>query len=391
MPKLIKSLIDQTVPSERLFYLWDSQLPGFGVKITPSGRKNFILKYRVGDGGRQAQQRWYLIGQFGVLTVDQARQKAIALLADINEGRDPQAVKRCNREAPRISDLWERFDTEHLPRRKPKTQQHYRSLWNRYIEPSLGNLAIQDVRRDNIQQMHGDLGNRPYQANRLLSVCSKLFSFAEQIGLRDEGTNPCRHIEKYAEKSRQRYLNTEELKRLGTALVQLRASHTITPYVDGAVRLLLLTGMRVSEVLAAEWEWVQWDVKTVELPDSKTGRKTVFLSNAAMAVLSDLNGLKLSRGERYIIRGRHSGTHLVNLAKPWVRLCQEAELKNIRLHDLRHTHASIGMGEGISLAQIGHLLGHSQTQTTLRYAHLDRNPAHAATNKIGEAMVKWMH
>jgi integrase len=181
-------------------------------------------------------------------------------------------------------------------------------------------------------------------------------------------------------------LNKDELRRLGVALDELEANSAHGVYAAAAIKLLLLTGARVNEVLQARWDWVDWDRNSIVLPDSKTGPKPLFLSNPALEVLRDLSARPEAATSAYIIKGRLRGKPLVNLTKPWKELCRAAELDDVRIHDLRHTAASVGVGHGLSLPIIGRLLGHSQPQTTNRYAHVDGDPALLAINTIGETI-----
>jgi integrase len=213
-----------------------------------------------------------------------------------------------------------------------------------------------------------------------------MLNLAEAWGYRPDGSNPCRHIEKYKEQARQRYLSNDELRRLGVVLDELEATSVHGVYAAAAIKLLLLTGARVNEVLQARWDWVDWNCNSILLPDSTTGPKPLFLSNPALVVLRDLSARPEAATSEFIIKGRLAGKPLVNLAKPWKGLCRAAELDGVRIHDLRHTAASVGVGHGLSLPIIGRLLGHSQPQTTNRYAHVDGDPALLAINMIGETI-----
>jgi integrase len=170
------------------------------------------------------------------------------------------------------------------------------------------------------------------------------------------------------------------------ALDELEANSAHGVYAAAAIKLLLLTGARVNEVLQSRWDWVDWDRNNIILPDSKTGPKPLFLSNPALVVLRDLSARPEAATSAFIIKGRLAGKPLVNLAKPWKGLCRAADLDGVRIHDLRHTAASVGVGHGLSLPIIGRLLGHSQPQTTNRYAHVDGDPALSAINTIGETI-----
>jgi integrase len=382
MPRLTKRLVETIAVADSPVYAWDDQLAGFGVKVLPSGRRKYVCKYRVG-GGRGARPRWYLIGTHGQLTCDQAREMAMQILSAAARGQDPQSDRLATREAPTLLDLWNRYSTEHLPRKKASSGIDDNQKARDYILPSLGRRKVAEITRADVYDLHRELADRPYQANRVLALLSKMLNLAEAWGYRPDGSNPCRHIEKYKEQARQRYLSNEELRRLGVALDELEANSAHGVYAAAAIKLLLLTGARVNEVLQARWGWVDWNRNSILLPESKTGPKPLFLSKPALMVLRNLSARPEAATSEFIIKGRLAGKPLVNLAKPWRGLCKAAELDGVRIHDLRHTAASVGVGHGLSLPIIGRLLGHSQPQTTNRYAHVDGDPALLAINTIG--------
>jgi integrase len=371
---------DKTTPQ----FLWDDTLTGFGVKVLPSGVKRYILKYRTSGGGRAAPQRWLSLGTHGQLTPDQARGLAQQALASVARGEDPQGAKFKQRAAPSLTDVWTRFESEYLPMRKPQTRSEYESQWRDLLHPKFGRTPVEAIARGDVDKFHKSHRQAPYRANRVLALLSRLMSLAETWDWRAQGTNPCKHIERFPEQARTRFLSVEELRRLGTAIEQLLSEQTILPTAANAVELLLLTGARLNEVLGARWEWVNWEAGVLSLPDSKTGAKPVFLSNVAFDVL---RRQKQESGESsYVFSSPLTNRPLVNLRKSWVRICERAGLENVRLHDLRHTAASIAVGRGASLPVIGRLLGHSQAQTTLRYAHVDTDPTLAAANEIGDVV-----
>jgi integrase len=385
MPRLTKRLVETIEVATAPVYAWDDQLAGFGVKVLPSGRRKYVCKYRLG-GGRGGRDRWYLIGAHGQITCDQAREMAMQILSAVARGQDPQSDRLAAREAPTLSDLWNRYSTEHLPRKKASSGIDDNQKARDHLLPRLGRRKVAEITRADVHDLHRELAGRPYQANRVLALLSKMLNLAEAWGYRPDGSNPCRHIEKYKEQARQRYLSNDELRRLGVALDEFEAKTEHGVYAAAAIKLLLLTGARVNEVLKARWDWVDWDRSSIILPDSKTGPKPLFLSHPALVVLRDLSARPEAATSAFIIKGRLPGRPLVNLAKPWKRLCQAADLDGVRIHDLRHTAASIGVGHGLSLPIIGRLLGHSQPQTTNRYAHVDGDPALLAINTIGETI-----
>lgn len=387
MPKLIKRIVDATVPDpSKPVFVWDDELHGFGLKVLPTGVKRYIAKYRAGGGGRRAPQRWVTVGTHGTITCEEARRAARQVLAAVDRGEDPQSEKLARRTAPTVTDLWERYVADQLPLKKPSTAKDYRQRWNDIIEPNLGRMFVNEVNRATVDRLHKRLSTKPYQANRVLAQLSRLFNLAEAWGWRDPGSNPCHHVEKFKEHPRERYLSAEELIRLGQALETLGEEGRIGKEATAAIRLLLLTGARLNEILTARREWVDLERRVIELPDSKTGKKPLFLSDPAIEVIKQLEADRRDPNNPYLLAGRTKGKPLNNLSKPWRRVCDAAGLSGVRLHDLRHTAASIAVGLGATLPLIGRLLGHRQPQTTNRYAHVDIDPALVVANSIGAAI-----
>lgn len=382
MAKITKRELDALrSDGEKPTFLWDSALSGFGVRALRSGKKSFILKYRTNGGGRSAPQRWLTLGTYGHLTLDQARLLAQKALAAVAEGKDPQRVKFDQRAAPELSDVWTRFEADILPLRKPKTGKEYRSHWKNLIECKFGRRKVESITADEVDRFHKSLRATPYQANRVLALLKRLMGLAEGWGMRTPGTNPCTRIEQFKERSRERYLNAKELKAIGKAIDALVAEKSISVSAGHAIELLALTGARLSEILNSQWEWIDFKSGVVLLPDSKTGAKPIYLSDAAVGVLKRQR--QISGKSRFVFPSPKMDKPLVNLRKAWVQVCDRAKLKGVRLHDLRHTVASIAVGQGASLPLIGRLLGHTQAQTTMRYAHVDLDPALKAANEVG--------
>ncbi len=387
MAKLTKALIAEQIARSKPYYVWDTHMIGFGLKVSPSGKKTFVLKYRTTEGGRGAQQRWFRIGHYGSITLEDARKQAMCLRAEVVEGNDPQRQRQTLRDATTMTDLWERFENEHLPKRKPSTADDYRAMWKNHIQPEFGTSKIKDISRKEIIAVHLRISKRsPYTANRLVAMLSKLFNMAEKWELRVDGVNPCRHVERNPENKRQRYLSADEITALGNSLRDGLALQEENHYMAAAIQLLLLTGARVSEILGTRWEWVDLDRRVINLPDSKTGAKQLFLSEPAVAVIRGLAELPKSKGQPFVIRGRLADRPFDNLRKVWRRVSNRAGISGARLHDLRHTAASIGVNGGLTLPIIGKLLGHTQVSTTQRYAHVDINPALSAIDAIGKTV-----
>jgi integrase len=378
MTTISKRSVDATKAAEKDSYLWDKALKGFGLKVTPAGRKVYLIQYRV--GGRKGRTRRVTIGVHGVFTADQARARAKQLLGDVAAGRDPAATQQEERGSRRLGELLTRFLEEHAEHKlKPSTAAEYRRLARLYILPVLQHRLVREINRSDVVRLHSSLAAKPYQANRMAALLSKFFNWCERQGHRPDNSNPCRHVEKFGEAKRERFLTPEELTRLGAALRAAAAERTASPWTIGAIRLLALTGARLSEILTLKWEFVNFERAMIRLPDSKTGAKTLYLNAPAVAVLNELPRIE---GNPFAIVGERKGARLVNLQKPWRRIRMAAGLNDVRLHDLRHSFASAAAAGGMSLPLIGALLGHSQPQTTARYAHLSADPLRAASEAV---------
>jgi integrase len=370
--KITTRTVDALKPGE---IVWDTQLAGFGVRRQRRDRV-FVLKTRVG-----ARQRWFTIGKHGTWTVDKARREARAILGEIDRGRDPATKRDTEGKAPTMSKAAQRFLKEEIDaKRRSTTAAYYRDLWERLSEPMMGKLRVTDVQFRDVADFHYRLRQTPVTANRAVLFLSSFFSWCERHGLRDKNTNPAVGVEKFKEKSRERFLSARELGRLGIALARAERKQTETPWVLAAIRLLIFTGMRRNEVLGLRWQHVNTDRAMLSLPESKTGSRAVYLSAPALAVLTSLPRVAKNP---FVIVGEKAGRHLINLRKPWKRICKVARLNDVRLHDLRHSFASVGASGGVSLPIIGRLLGHTQGATTERYSHLSADPVRAANEAVG--------
>ena len=374
IPKLTRRAVEALKANGADTVYWDGELTGFGVRVRKSGRKNYVLQTRV-----RGKLRWFTIGQHGPITPDEARVAALEILAQAKAGIDPRDADAKRTAEPVMAELGRRFLEEYVPTHcKPSTQGEYRRSVELFIDPAIGEMRIAEVERKDIAKLHFDLRDKPYQANRTLGVLSKMFSLAEVWGLRPDGSNPCRHVKRYKESKRERFLSPDETERLGEVL---REAESEMPSAVAAFRLLLLTGCRLSEIQFLRWEHVKDDC--IELPDAKTGGRVVPLGPEARAVLADL---PREEGNPWVIRGKKPGTHLTDLQRPWRRIRERAELEDVRIHDLRHSYASRALALGESLTMIGKLLGHTQVQTTARYAHLARDSIQNAAARITESI-----
>ena len=368
--------IDSLPPGKAI---WDDKVIGFGARRQKK-RVSYIVKTRV-----NGRQKLITIGKHGApWTPETARKEALKILSDTARGIDPNERKRRERAKRSVDTVWKEFEASHLSKLKPKTRADYQKLYARYISPHLGGKALADVSKADVASLHRKLEDKPRTANLVLAVLSKFMNWAEAHDLRPQHSNPVKWVKKYRENRRDRFLSEEELKALGRSLDQ-ELENNGNIHVVAAIQLLILTGARVSEILTLKWDYVDLENNLLLLPDSKTGRKAILLNTAAAELLRSLPRMA---NNPYVICGNREGRHLVNLRKPWRRIRKRAGLDDVRLHDLRHTFASWAARTGGSLPKIGALLGHSQVQTTQRYAHLVPEDLRNLTEKVGEGIAQ---
>ena len=374
IPRISKRSVDAVKAGGTDTVYWDGELTGFGLRVRRSGRKSYVVQTRI--AGKLC---WFTIGPHGPLNPDQARARALEILACAKKGIDPRDADARREAEPSMADLGRRFLEEYVPVHcKPSTREEYSRSVRLFVDPVIGELRVPEVQRKDIAALHHGLRDKPYQANRTLGVLSKMFSLAEVWGWRPDGTNPCRHVKRYKEHKRERFLSPEETERLGQVL---REAEEEMPSAVAAFRLLLLTGCRMSEIRDLRWDYVKDDC--IELPDAKTGGRVVPLGPEARAVLS---AIPRDEDNPWVIAGRLPGSHLTDLQRPWRRIRKQAGLEGVRIHDLRHSFASRALALGESLTMIGKLLGHTQVQTTARYAHLARDSIQTAAARITESI-----
>jgi len=377
MPRLTKRVVDAAKPNpDRDVTLWDESLRGFGLRVWPSGLKVFVIQYR----NAQGRLRRLTVGELGRLTPEEARQQARQLLAEVEKGGDPLQTRKETRDGETVAQLATLYLERHLvPKGKPRTVAEFRRLIEKRIVPALGKYKVADLQRADVAKLHHALGNIPTEANRTLSVLKTMMNLAERWGLRPDATNPCRYVDQYPERKRERFLTAEEIGRLGRVLSEAESSGAEMPGVTLAVRLLTLTGMRRSEVLGLRWEYVDTERSCFFLPDSKTGRKAVPIGPPVLELLART---PRTGGNPHVCAGMREGAPLVGIDKAWKRLASAADLDGVRLHDLRHSFASIGAAAGLGLPILGAILGHSSPATTARYAHLADDPRRMGAARI---------
>jgi len=381
--KLSKRTIDAAKSSDDRYVLWDTELKGFGVRIESSGLKSFLVRYR-----HLGRRRFLSLGRFGEITPEQARLLAQKALSKVREGVDPADERSQNREAITVKKLVERFLADHVEeKRKSKTAIHYRGILEGYLVPKYGSKKAQELTRADMAKLHLGMKHAPYQANRLLAVVASMYSFGDKHGLTPEDFNPARKIERFPETRRERFLTTEELKQLGQAFRELGESGRFGTAIP-ALMFLLLTGARLNEILKLKWSYVDLERGLLLLPDSKTGKKAITLNSASATMLAEMKTkANEDKNGEYVFYGVDPDIPRSDLKKPWTAVTEAAGLTGLRIHDLRHSFASIGAGAGLGLPIVGKLLGHTQAATTQRYAHLDADPLRKASDAIGAKIV----
>lgn len=401
--RISKKTVDALNATGREYFVWDTDLTGFGVRVQPSGAKSYVAKYRAGSG-RAAPTRRITLGQVGKLTPDEARTLAKKALGSVAHGGDPAAERADKRKTLTISALAYRFMVEHVEtKRKKATADQYRIVIEKSLKPAIGWKRVDAVTKADVLALHHDMRDRPFLANRMVAVTSAMFAWAAKVGIVDEGTNPAARLEKYREDGRERFLTTEELVRLGDAIRTAESEglawdpdpdgklkHApkeenrrvrIGPHVAAAFRLLILSGCRLREILHLEWSQVDTERGVLWLPDSKTGKKAVVLGAAALEVIATIPRLGA-----YVIASPALDRPRHDLRKPWAAVTKAAGLEGLRIHDLRHHYASTGASAGMGLQVVGRLLGHTQSRTTEKYSHLADDAARRAANTISSTI-----
>jgi integrase len=365
----------------------DGNVPGFGLRITAAGARSFVLRYRVRGSGRE---RTYTIGGFPTWQIAAARAEAKRQRRLIDQGEDPFGDIEAERTAPTVHELLDRFTAEHVePRLRANTRRHYRMLLNRHIRPHFSAHAkVADIEFEDIDDLHRKVtrDGGPYVANRVVGVLSKAFALACRWKMRD--TNPCKGIERNYEQKRKRYLNGDELARLVTAL----ATHPNKQASD-IIRLTLTTGCRVGEAMAARWADLDLTEGVWSKPASATKQEqdhVAPLNAPARHLLVDIQAQQTAAHRplgQWVFPSHGDTGHVTAVTKAWKSICASAGIKGLRVHDLRHSFASLAASGGASLQMIGALLGHAEPTTTARYAHLLADPLRQVTERVGAEIV----
>lgn len=427
--KLTIQAVKSLQPIGDRFTLWDSEVKGFGIRVNKDGTKTYILKYLF-----NGKQRWFTIGKHGSpYTPDAARTEALKLIGLAKSKVDPGEQKKKDRAAgitvgelcdnyliaAEAGRLLTKFDTS----KKTSTLTTDRGRIERHIKPLLGKKLVQGITRETIEKFLHDVAQGKTKTNvktakhgraivrggrgtatRTVGLLGGIFTFAVKQRMRAD--NPVHGVQRYKDAKKERFLSGVELQRLGQVLSHAetawegyqaelekwqlkirkgprpkKPAEAENPIAIAAIRLLTLTGCRKSEILRLKWEWIDLYYGHIRFPDSKTGAKMLHLNKATIDVLTSLPRLN---NNPYVLPGEKTGSHLVGLPRIWIRIRKKAQLDDVRLHDLRHSFASVGASSGDSLLVLGKLLGHRDPQITQRYAHLSNDPVRDATNRIGQ-------
>ena len=373
--KITKRMVDALSARGNAGIAWDRDLPGFGVRLYPTGRITYVVQSRGPNGSRRAT-----LGEHGDITPDQARKRAAAAIDRIKSGRE--ALAREPEPELTVEDLARQCLVRYVDVQcKDSTAKLYRQLLASHILPALGEMPVVEVQREHIAALHYALRDRRGQANNALWVLSKMFSLAEAWGQRPAGSNPCRSVRAYKLKRRDRFLSRAEYRLIGRMLREAESNGSAWPAAVAAIRLLMLTGCRRQEIATLQWDDVDRTAGHLRLQDSKTGSRMIPLTPTALEVL---DGIRPVPGNSWVFVGRKQGAHVSQLTSHWHRLRAKMprSLHDVRLHDLRHSYASHALALGESLSMIGKLLGHTSMGTTARYAHLARDTEKASAAKV---------
>ncbi len=383
MPKLTKAIIDYSSPKEKNYIVWDTEIKGFGCQILKSGsKKTYVFYY----WSPLTKKKGYVkIGCHGNITVDFARNAAKKLASALASGLDPKKEKEEKlieeKQSILFADFFEVFKTKHVLvayKDKGKNNMGYAKL---HILPYFGKKKIDEISSKDIRSFLDSLAHISTTANRCFALLSMAFKKAEDWEYLPPRSNPCARVNKYKENKKQRFLSDEELKRLEDSLVQQLKKQPASYCTVNAIFLVLYTGCRIGEILNLKWENLHLKDRYIHLPDTKTGEGARPLNQKAIDLL---NSMMPKEKNPYIFYGKIPGQPMINLNTAWGAILKRADIKDFRIHDLRHSFASFALKKGVPLVHVSKLLGHRNIVTTMRYAHLELEQLKESTNIVNQ-------
>lgn len=371
-------------PIVDLGFMWDTELRGFGAKLTAGGKVVYLAQYRLPGS---TKTRRYTIGDHGSpWTPETAREEAKEALRLAERGKDPTRDKKAAGATHTLRDFWPTYyekvrqhSDAKRKHKKPRTIEEEQRLMDNYLLPKLGSRKLSELSTEIIRDFHNQLVETPVAANRAVSLLSHILNIAMAAGDLPKGENPCRAVGRYEEKKRTRALSEPEMAQLGQAFKASGESKIAV----GALMVILLTGARKSEIATLKRQWIDRKRGGAILPDSKTGEKFVALPPDAMRIIDALPEIE---GNPYVFPGAKAKSHIVGVQKVWERIRKLAGLQDMRIHDLRHSFATTGIRNKESLALIGHALGHSRPETTQRYSHPGEAAALGVSTRIAKTI-----
>ncbi|EPK7593157.1 TPA: tyrosine-type recombinase/integrase [Pseudomonas aeruginosa] len=377
--KLTKSAVDAAQPQAQAIELRDTLVPGFLCKITPAGRKVFMLQYRTNAGERRKPA----LGLFGELTVEQARSLAQEWLAQVRRGGDPAADKAEARQAPTVEELCKKFMEDYSKKRnKPSTRVGYQGVINRCIIPLLGRKKVHDVKRPDVASLMEKFSYKQTEANKAFSILRKMFNMAEVWGYRPDGTNPCRHVPMFPAGKSTHLISDEDMGKLFRQLDKIEAEGLENYVIPLAIRLQFEFAGRRSEIVTLEWEWVDLENRRVVWPDSKTGGMSKPMSEEAYRLLSTA---PRQEGNPYVLPSpRHQGQHLTTgeYYGGWCRALKAAGATHVGTHGIRHRSATDIANSGIPVKVGMALTAHKTVVMFMRYVHTEDDPVRKAAELV---------
>ncbi len=377
--KLTKSAVDAAQPQAQAIELRDTLVPGFLCKITPAGRKVFMLQYRTNAGERRKPA----LGLFGELTVEQARSLAQEWLAQVRRGGDPAADKAEARQAPTVEELCKKFMEDYSKKRnKPSTRVGYQGVIDRCIIPLLGRKKVHDVKRPDVAGLMEKLSYKQTEANKAFSILRKMFNMAEVWGYRPDGTNPCRHVPMFPAGKSTHLISDDDMGKLFRQLDKIEVEGLENYVIPLAIRLQFEFAARRSEIVTLEWEWVDLENRRVVWPDSKTGGMSKPMSEEAYRLLS--TALR-QEGNPYVLPSpRHPAQHLTTgeYYGGWCRVLKAAGATHVGTHGIRHRSATDIANSGIPVKVGMALTAHKTVVMFMRYVHTEDDPVREAAELV---------